>query len=144
MGRLFDLSDEIQLVSEGPENWHVEPEHLFYAIRACGMLAVIIPVFEAERAEKGIVITAFGRLCLHEIAIRETAVMLGSKAIDDKDARIIEHFFVGESDNPASWEGVIRHIFKAERSILQMIDFAGRVRAEWNEFLRIRQERLGF
>ena len=144
MGVLFDLSDEIQLISQAPEDWHVEPEHLFYAIRACGMLAVIIPVFEAEQVEKGIVITAYGRLCLHEIAIRENHVTLGSQAIDDGTESVREHFFVGLADNPASWEGVIRHVFKAERAILQMIDFSGRMQAEWAEFLRVRKERLGF
>ena len=70
--------------------------------------------------------------------------MLGSKSIDDKDANIIERFFVGPADNPASWQGVIRHIFKAERAILQMFDFTGRLRSEWDEYLRIRKDRLGF
>ena len=144
MAVLFDLSDEIQLISQAPEDWHVEPEHLFYAIRACGMIAAVIPVFEAEKVEKGVVISAYGRFCLHEIAISENSVMLGSKSIDDKDANIIERFFVGPADNPASWQGVIRHIFKAERAILQMFDFTGRLRSEWDEYLRIRKDRLGF
>ena len=66
MAVLFDLSDEIQLISQAPEDWHVEPEHLFYAIRACGMIAAVIPVFEAEKVEKGVVISAYGRFCLHK------------------------------------------------------------------------------
>ena len=144
MGVLFDLSDEIQLISQAPEDWHVEPEHLFYAIRACGMIAVIIPVFEAERVEQGVVITAYGRIGLHEIAISENSVTLGSQTIDDGAESVREHFFVGPADVPASWEGVIRHVFKAERAILQMIDFSGRMRAEWDEYLRVRQDRLGF
>ena len=53
MAVLFDLSDEIQLVSQAPEDWHVEPEHIFYAIRACGMIAVIIPVFEGGTNREG-------------------------------------------------------------------------------------------
>jgi hypothetical protein len=144
MAVLFDLSDEIQLIDRAPEEWHVEPEHLFYGIRACGMLAAICSVFEAEKVEKGIIITAYGRIGLHEIEIRETAVMLGSQPIDDKDTNILDRFFVGPVDNPASWDGVIRHVFKAERAILQLVDFKGQVRKEWDEFLRIRRDRLGF
>ena len=144
MAVLFDLSDEIQLVNQAPEDWHIEPEHIFSAIRACGMIAVIIPVFEAEKVEKGIVITAYGRLCLHEIAIRENNVTLGSQAIDDQEANIRESFFVGRADAPASWEGVIRHVFKAERAILQMIDFAGRMRASGRNFFASARIGLAF
>ena len=73
----------------------VEVEDFFYAVRTCGMLAAICSVFEAEQVEKGMVISAYGRLCLHEIQIRENRVMLGSQAIADKTANIREHFFVG-------------------------------------------------
>jgi hypothetical protein len=131
-------------IDQAPDHYGVEVEDFFYAVRTCGMLAVIISVFEAEKVEKGCVITAYGRLCLHEIAIRETAIMLGSQAIDDKDTNIIHHFFAGPADNPAAWEGVIRHVFHHERAILQMVDFTGRLRSEWEEFLRIRKDRLGF
>ena len=144
MAVLFDLSDEIQLIDQAPDNYGVEVEDFFYAIRTCGMIAVIVPVFEVERVEKGCVISAYGRLCLHEIQIRENRVMLGSQAIDDREASIREHFFVGPADNPASWEGVVRHVFHHERAILQMVDFTGRLRAEWDEYLRIRKDRLGF
>ena len=102
------------------------------------------PRFRGREVEKGVVITAYGRLCLHEIAIRENNVTLGSQAIDDGAESVREHFFVGPADNPSSWEGVIRHVFKAERAILQMVDFSGRMRSEWAEFLRVRKERLGF
>ena len=102
------------------------------------------PVFEAEQVEKGVVISAYGKVAIHEIAISENHVMLGSQAIDDKAASVSERFFAGPADNPASWEGVIRHIFKAERSILMMVDFTGRLRSEWDEYLRIRKDRLGF
>jgi hypothetical protein len=144
MAALFDLSDEIQLIDQAPDHYGVEVEDFFYAVRTCGMIAVIIPVFEAEKTEKGMVISAYGSICLHEIQIRENRVLLGSQAIDDKDTRTIQHFFVGPSDNPASWQGVVRHIFKAERAILQMVDFTGRLRSEWDEYLRIRRDRLGF
>ena len=73
MAVLFDLSDEIQLIDQAPDNYGVEVEDFFYAIRMCGMIAVIIPVFEVERIEKGCVITAYGRLCIHEIQIRRDA-----------------------------------------------------------------------
>ena len=63
MAVLFDLSDEIQLIDQAPDNYGVEVEDFFYAIRMCGMIAVIIPVFEVERTEKGCVITAYGKIC---------------------------------------------------------------------------------
>ena len=142
---IFDFGEEIQFLDQAPDRYGMEVEDFFYAVRMCGMIAVIIPVFEVERTEKGCIITAYGRLCVHEIQIRENRVMLGSQAIDDEaEANNRERFFVGPSDNPASWEGVIRHVFRHEKAILQMADFAGRVKAEWGEFLRVRKERLGF
>jgi hypothetical protein len=102
---LFDLSDEIELIGRAPEDWEVEPEQMFYAIRACGMIAAIVPVFEAEKIEKGAVITAYGRFCLHEIQICDGRVMLGSQAIVDKAEAIRERFFAGPADVPASWKG---------------------------------------
>ena len=108
------------------------------------MVAAIIPVFEGEQTEKGCLITAYGKYCIHEFEIREDKVMLGSQALDDKVDGAIDHFFVGEADNPSSWEGDIRHVFKDERAILQMVDFRGRVRREWDEYLRNRGDRLGF
>jgi hypothetical protein len=141
---MFDISDEIQLIDRAIDEWGTEPEQLFYALRACGMVAVIIEVFEGDRIEGGLVITAYGRFCVHEVAIYEGRVMLGSRSMDDKDNAPIDRFFVGPADNPASWEGVIRSIFRNERAILQMVDFRGRVRREWDEYLRIRGDRLGF
>jgi hypothetical protein len=139
---LFDISDEIQLIDRALDEWNVEPEQLFYALRACGMIAVIVPVFEGERTERGCLISAYGKHCVHEIEISEGKVMLGSKGLDEENG--INNFFVGPSDNPASWEGVIRHVFHHERAILSMADFKGRVRREWDEYLRIRGDRLGF
>ncbi len=144
LGMLFDISDEIQLIDRAPDEWNTESEPFFYGLRACGVLAAIVPVFEGERIEKGVVIVAYGKFAIHEIMIRENRVMIGSQALDNKiDARI-DHFLVGEADNPSTWEGVIRHVFRNERAILQMSDFKGRVRAEWDEYLRIRGDRLGF
>ena len=60
------------------------------------------------------------------------------------DKEGIDHFLVGSADEPSSWEATIRHVFKAERSCLQMSDFSGRVRKEWDDYLRIRGDRLGF
>ena len=144
MSMLFDLSDEIQLIDRAIDEWNIEPECLFYALRACGMVAVIIPVFEGDRTEKGILISAYGKFGIHEFEIRENKVLIGSQALDSKIDAPIDLFFVGEADNPSSWEATIRHVFKAERAILQMVDFRGRVRAEWDEYLRIRGDRLGF
>ena len=62
MAMLFDISDEIQLIDRAPDEWNIEPECLFYGLRACGMLAVIVPVFEAERVEKGVIISAYGQV----------------------------------------------------------------------------------
>ena len=62
--------------------------------------------------------------------------MLGSKGLDRQERPCqLNAFSSGPADNPASWEGVIRHVFKNERAILQMVDFKGRVRAEWDEYL---------
>ena len=144
MAVLFDLADEITLIDQAPDHYGVEVEDFFYAVRMCGMIAAICSVFEAEQVEKGCVITAYGRFCIHEIQIRDNRVMLGSQPGDDKAESIRDHFFVGPADNPASWEGVIRHVFHHERAILQMIDFTGRLRSEWDEYLRIRKDRLGF
>ena len=142
---IFDLSDEIQLMDQAPDRYGMEVEDFFYAVRMCGMIAVIVPVFEVERTEKGCMITAYGRHCVHMIQIQENRVMLGSQAINDKaEENNRESFFVGPPDNPSSWEGVIRHVFHHERAILQMVDFTGRLRSEWDEFLRIRKDRLGF
>jgi len=141
---LFDLGEEIELVAESPDRLGIEPQDAFYLCRACGVLAAICSVFEVERIEKGCVITAYGRLCLHEITIREGGfVSLGAQA-NDHAASVSENFHVGYAYLPETWEGVIRSIFKTERAILQMVDFAGRMKAEWEEFLRVRKDRLGF
>ena len=144
MSELFDFNDEIQFIDEAPDRYGVEGEHFFYLCRMCGTIGVIVPVFEIERAEKSCVVTAYGKHCSHSIEIREARILLGSQLIEDKAPGSGESFFVGYANQPKSWEGVIRHVFKTERAILQLIDFSGRLKAEWNEFLRIRQDRLGF
>ena len=144
MSTLFDLSDEIQFLDRAEDDWNVEPEQIFYCLRACGMIQIIISVFEAEKVETGVLVTGYGRYGIHEILIRENRVTIGSQALDDKHDNPIDHFFVGEADNPSTWEAVIRSVFKNERAILSMSDFKGRVRAEWLEYLRIRGDRLGF
>ena len=109
------------------------------------MIAAIVPVFEGERIEKGCLVTGYGRYAIHEILIRDDRVMLGSQSLDSKgDDGPIDHFFVGPADNPASWEGVIRHVVRNEKAILPLVDFKGRVRAEWAEYIRNREDRLGF
>ena len=148
MAVLFDLSDEITLIDQAPDHYGVEVEDFFYAVRTCGMLAAICSVFEAERIEKGVVISAYGKLCVHEIQVRESGngglISLGSQSLEKASHGAIERFFAGPADNPESWVGVIRHVFHHERAILQMVDFTGRLRSEWGEFLRVRKERLGF
>lgn len=142
---LFDLSEAIERVAEARDDWNTEPEALFYCLRACSMIAIIIPVFEAEKTEAGIVITAYGKFAVTEIQIHENHVTIGSQSLDSQGERPVERFFVGPADNPESWLGMIRHVFRAERAILQTFpDWAGRTRSEWNEYLRIRRERLGF
>jgi hypothetical protein len=142
---LLDLSEAIERVSEAHDDWNTEPEALFYCLRACSMIAVIIPVFEAEKTEAGIVVSAFGKIAIHEISIHNNSTTIGSQALDDKSASHPEHFFVGPADNPESWLGMIRHVFRVERAIMQTFpDWAGRTKGEWNEYLRIRRERLGF
>ena len=142
---IFDFNEEIQFLDQAPDRYSVEVEDFFYLCRMCGMIGVIIPVFESERTEKGCVVTAYGKICLHLIEVREGSIFLASQFIEDKAApESLESFYAGPADNPSAWEGVIRHVFKAERSILQMIDFPGRVKAEWSEYLRVRQDRLGF
>ena len=141
---LFDIHDEIQLIDRSIDDWNVESEPFFYGIRACGMLSAIIEAFEAEKIEKGCLIIGYGRYGIHEFVIRGGQLLIGSQAVSDRHDNPISHFSVGPADNPASWEATIRHVVKAERAILQMVDFKGRVRREWDEYLRIRGDRLGF
>ena len=145
MAVLFDLSDEIQLIDRAPDDWNVEPEHFFYAIRACGMLAVIIPVFEAEQIEKGVRHHGLREASASTRSqIRENSVMtrLASHR-RQSDATIAITSSSGRPTTQQSWEGVIRHVFHHERAILQMVDFAGRVRAEWDEYLAHSQRSVG-
>jgi hypothetical protein len=143
--KLFDLSDEIQLLDRAEDDWGVEPEQFFYCIRCCSVLAAICSVFEAERTPRGCVVTAYGKLCAHDIEISQDRVFLGSRTIDDKNTGAPERFFAGPASSPESWMGAIRHVFKTERAILQLFpDWTGRMRSEWNEYLRVRRERLGF
>ena len=119
MAALFDLSDEITLIDQAPDNYGVEVEDFFYAVRTCGMLAAICSVFEAERIEKGVVISAYGKFCLHEIQVREGGsgglISLGSQSLEDKAPHgACDRFFAGPSDAPASWAGVVRHVFHHE------------------------------
>ena len=141
---VLDLSDEIQLIDRAPDEWGVEEEQFFYCLRACGVLAALVQVFEGERIEKGCCITAYGRHGIHEFLIRENKILIGSQALSDRHDNPLDHFHVGPADSPSSWEATIRHVVKAEHGILQMADFKGRVRAEWDEYLRIRGDRLGF
>ena len=112
------------------------------------MIGVIIPVFEAERTEKGCVVTAFGRIAIHSIEIREAKagsfVALSVQPIEDRAQSTPECVFTGPASQPVTWEGVVKHVFRNERAILQMIDFSGRLKADWDEFIRIRKDRLGF
>ena len=111
MAMLFDLSDEIQLIDRAPDDWNVEPEQIFYALRACGMLSAIIPVFEGEKLRRG----ASSRLTGSSASMNSRFAMgsdAWSQALDDKDDDPIDHFFVGQADNPQSWQGVIRHVFQ--------------------------------
>lgn len=84
MATLFDISDELPLIDRAIDEWGTEPEQLFYGLRACGMVAVVIPVFEAEKVENGVIISAFGKFAIHEFAIRDGRVMIGSQALDSK------------------------------------------------------------
>ena len=113
------------------------------------MVAAICTVFEAERIEKGVVVSCYGKLCVHEIQVRESGsgglISLGSQAISDKAPYgASDRFFAGPADVPESWLGVVRHIYRNERAILWMADFPSRLKAEWAEFLRVRKDRLGF
>ena len=98
MAMLFDLSDELHLVDRAPDEWNTDPEQLFYALRACGMLAVIIPVFEGEKTEKGVVITAYGKFGIHEFMISDGQVLIGSQSLDSKIDAPIDHFLVGSEE----------------------------------------------
>jgi hypothetical protein len=144
MPTLFDFATEISFVEEAPDRFSIEPEEMFFLCQTCGALSTVCPVFEAERASESLIVTAFGKSQLHEIIVRENALLLGSKGLDDAVTTIVDHFFVGPSTEPASWAGVVKHVFRAARSILWMNDFPARLRSEWAAYLRLRQERLGF
>jgi hypothetical protein len=150
---IFDHSDEIQLLEEALDRYGIEPEDFFYLCRACQVIAAICPVFEAEKlcvnaqfdeAEGGIIVTAFGSLCEHQIAVQGGFVSTASIAIDDRRPNAPEPSIIGRSSLPLAWLGVLRRVFKAERAILWQADFTSRVKAEWSEYLRFRKERLGF
>jgi hypothetical protein len=146
---LFDPGDEIALIDAAPDRLGIESEDAFYAIRTCGMIGAIIPVFEIEKIERGIVVIGYGEICEHQIQVRESGgsgglVSTASLAIDDRRPNAPEYYVIGRSNLPTAWLGCLRRVFRAERAILWQADFVGRVKAEWAEYLRVRKERLGF
>ena len=110
---------------------------------------MIVPAFEVERTERrGCRVACYGRLCVHEIEIRsaknENFISLTVQIINDRTPDEPECVFTGPASQPITWQGVVKHIFKDERAILWMADFSSRLKAEWDEYLRIRRDRLGF
>ena len=145
---LFDVGDEITIIDQAVDRLGIEPQEAFFLCQACGMVAAICSVFEVERIERGVVVSAYGRLCVHSIQVRESGssglISLGSQAINDQAAIDVERFFAGPADVPESWLGVVKHIYRNERSILWMADFSERLKSEWQKFLDVRRDRLGF
>ena len=94
---IFDFGEELQFLDQAPDRYSMEGEDFFYLCRCCGMIGIIISVFESERTEKGCVITAYGKICLHSIEVREGSILLGSALIEDKAPGNRDSFFAGYS-----------------------------------------------
>ena len=144
MATLFDISDEIQLIDRAPDEWNTEPEQLFYGLRACGMLAVIIPVFEGEKVEKGCLITAYGQVLHPRIRDSRWAGDDRLASPDDKDDNPIDHFFVGPSGQPLVMGS--RHPACLQERACHLADgrFQGRVRASGMNICAIAMIGWGF
>jgi hypothetical protein len=148
MAEIFDFSDEVSLLDQAFDRYGVEPQVFFCLCQAAGMIAAVVPAFEIERTASGCILTGFGRLCIHQIEVREAEndsfATLTAQVINDRAPCEPEVVFGGIASLPASWVGIVKHIYRNERSILWMADFGERLKSEWQKYLDVRRDRLGF
>jgi hypothetical protein len=144
---IFETDEALALLSEYAERYGPDERIFYYCFRSLSMMAPC-SVFEIRSSEHGFAVTAYGRRALHEIRVSENKdggcfISTSAQPLDNPfGAR--ERVFEGHAHSPAAWEAVVRSACRVEGATISMNDFAASLRDGWAEYLRVRDDRLGF
>jgi hypothetical protein len=146
---LIEPSEAISLLDEYRDRFALDEESFFYLFRTCSALPAHLGPFEIHPVVKGCSLTLFGKRCEFELRVinandDRAVVSVIAQPLDDKTGRMRQIVFSGWADEPESWLSVIRTITRCEGLTLYMHDFPATLRDSWAEYLRVRDDRLGF
>jgi hypothetical protein len=147
---IFEPSEAISLLGEHTERFGSGERLFFFLFRTCMTLPAHLGPYEIRAVAKGCAVTMYGKRAEYEIRMIEanddrSIVAVLMQPFSDKTGRARQRVFEGWADESGeSFLSVLRAITRCEGLTLFMFGFAAQLREGWAEYLRVRDDRLGF